>query len=162
MTTAKKLFGSGFTYTLSYPQSKQIHLFSKLLVESVYSLLLCILFIFLIFSVQYRSIITGALALIPNILTGLVMYGFMGYWGMFINPFNIATFVIVLSIGVDFTIHMYTAFRRQMIDRPHKSRWVLLSIYQVIFPLFIATFAFSVPMMLVLFSVIEFYFKLVF
>jgi hydrophobe/amphiphile efflux-3 (HAE3) family protein len=87
------------------------------LVKSQYSsLIIAVIMVLLIVAVIMRSLPKGVYATIPIIATILVLLGFMGFTGI---PLDIATVLvgsIALGIGIDYSIHVISAFNTNMKD----------------------------------------------
>ena len=74
------------------------------------SLILAIIFVFIVVASLLKSIKKGLYATIPISTTLILLFGFMGYTGI---PLDIATVLvgsISIGIGVDYAIHMITHF----------------------------------------------------
>jgi len=80
------------------------------------SLILAIIFVFIVVASLLKSIKKGLYATIPISVTLILLFGFMGYTGI---PLDIATVLvgsISIGIGVDYAIHMIIHF-----DKDHKT-----------------------------------------
>jgi len=74
----------------------------------------CLLVIFIIMSLIFVSPRVGFLAMIPNVLPILFLFGFMGYSGM---PLNFSTSLIAciaVGLGVDDTIHLVSRYNTEL------------------------------------------------
>ncbi len=82
--------------------------------EILQSLGIMFLAIFIVSSALFLSLKAGALAMIPNILPVLVLFGFMGIMNI---PISVATFpvaIIALGIAVDDTIHFMIRYAHEL------------------------------------------------
>ncbi|UYO98847.1 MMPL family transporter [Oceanotoga sp. DSM 15011] len=75
------------------------------------SMILAYLFVFIIFSIQMRSIFVGLLSLIPISLTILSNFGIMGMTGISLNAATVTIASITIGAGIDYTIHYLTRFK---------------------------------------------------
>ncbi len=91
---------------------------SELLKSQIISIAYLIIAIFLIISVLFTSKLAGAIAMIPNLVPIVILFGLMGLFGMPLNPGTTLVAVILISIAVDDTIHLFHAYihecRREM------------------------------------------------
>jgi uncharacterized protein len=120
--------------------------------EQVYAILLCGLIIMLLFSIQYRSLLVGFLALLPNVFSATMLLGFMGAFHYFLNPMTIASFMIMLSVGVDFTIHLFLSYRRAQSCSASEGSAAYRAIKSQLGVLFIATVSIFIPLLTAEFS----------
>jgi len=78
------------------------------------SLALAILFIFILMVIISRSLIYGALCIIPITLTVILNFGIMGWFKI---PLDVASAVIasiVIGIGVDYAIHFFNRYKEEL------------------------------------------------
>lgn len=54
----------------------------------------------------FRSVASGIIAVVPVSFTVLILYGCMGYLGIFLEPATSMFAAIALGVGVDFSIHL--------------------------------------------------------
>jgi len=66
--------------------------------------------IFVMFCIQYASIKSGVIAIVANLYPVMLLLGFMTLAHFPIDPISMAAVIIVLSAGVDDTIHFFTKF----------------------------------------------------
>lgn len=81
------------------------HLDDAIIKSQIQSLILALIFVFLIMILQMKTFLGGLIGIIPISLTIVVAYGFMGYYGI---PLDIATVLIAsvsLGMGIDYSIH---------------------------------------------------------
>jgi predicted RND superfamily exporter protein len=144
----RSCLGNDLTVHVTYKNEKKYSVFSHLFVESVYSVLLCALILFLFFSIYWRSIIIGFFAFIPNVLSLIALLGYMGFSHMFLNSITFSSFVVVLSVGVDFSVHLYADYRRQSILIKDKLQLTKSILGYQVKPLFISMMVISIPMLM--------------
>lgn len=73
-----------------------------------------------VMSLQLRSVTAGLIAMLPNVLPVLFVFGLISAWGIRIDVGTMITASIAMGIAVDGTLHMLEAFRdglRQRLDR---------------------------------------------
>jgi hypothetical protein len=71
-----------------------------------------VLFVFM--SLIFLSMRAGLLALVPNVLPIIVLFGLMGWTGISLNISTSMIAVIAIGIAVDDTIHYFTEFNLQL------------------------------------------------
>ncbi len=76
------------------------------------SFMTAFLFISLVLIILLRSISAGLVAMIPNVLPPLFVFGAMGWIGFPIEIGSVMTASVALGIAVDDTIHFLTWYRR--------------------------------------------------
>ncbi len=90
------------------------HLDDAIIKSQIQSLILALIFVFVIMSFQLGSIIGGLFGVVPVSLTILVVYGFMGYVGI---PLDIATVLIAsvsIGMGIDYSIHFFNRLKSEL------------------------------------------------
>ena len=75
-----------------------------------------------------RSFTAGAVAMIPNVLPVLVIFGAMGWMGIAIDIGSMMTASIALGVAVDDTIHFLSWYRDDL-DRLGNRRQAIISCY---------------------------------
>jgi hypothetical protein len=82
----------------------------------VESLALAAAVITFIMFLALRSLVTGALSLIPNLFPIIINFGIMGLLGIPLNTSTALISVVALGIAVDDTIHFLTEYNRRRAD----------------------------------------------
>jgi hypothetical protein len=82
----------------------------SLMVAQVKSLVLLLCVIFLIMSAMFTSFKGGVIALIPNLIPIILMFGLMGLLGIPLNPGTAMVAVIAIGIAIDGTIHLLSRY----------------------------------------------------
>jgi len=86
--------------------------FSDLIIKGqIQSLLLALVFIFLLCLAMFRRLYDAALALLPVSISVAVIYGIMGMVGLPLEIGTAITGAMALGIGVDFAIHYLYRYR---------------------------------------------------
>ena len=76
-----------------------------------------------------RSVSAGAIAMLPNVLPILVIFGGMGWFGFPVDIGSMMAASIALGVAVDDTIHYMTWFRDDL-DRTHDRNSAILAAYR--------------------------------
>ncbi len=94
------------------------------------SLLTAFFVIALLMMILLRSLRTGLLAMLPNVIPLLVTLGFMGWVGIPLRTSTALIFSISLGVAVHDTIHFLTRYREELLatrDREQALRLTMLS-----------------------------------
>lgn len=96
--------GVGFLWVKAadYIASSQLSGYS--VAFTVIALLMCIIF---------RSIKVGLLSMVPNLTPVLLVLGYMGWQGMFVDYYRLLLATIAIGIAVDDTVHLVVRMRRE-------------------------------------------------
>lgn len=81
-----------------------------------------------VMSLQLRSVTAGLIAMLPNVLPVLLVFGLISGLGIRVDVGTMITASIAMGIAVDGTLHMLEAFRdglRQRLDRRSAAEWAL-------------------------------------
>jgi len=81
------------------------------------SLTLAVTTIFLMMAVLFRSLATGLLALIPNLLPIATFFGFLGWMGITLDITTSLIASAVLGLAVDNAVHMIRRYRQSLGER---------------------------------------------
>ncbi|HFE53017.1 MAG TPA: hypothetical protein ENK07_06220, partial [Bacteroidetes bacterium] len=87
---------------------------AKLLRSQLVSLGLALGFVFLLLTVQFRSLKYGLIGVSPLLLTLLVNFGVMGYAHIPLDDATLMIAPLAIGIGVDYAIHFTSRFRREL------------------------------------------------
>ncbi len=111
----KKEFDSGeLTATLAGDVNIGYHWMSRLQDSHFLSVGLSLAMVLAISCLTFGRIWAGAIALIPVSFTVLVLYGVMGYLGVFLEPATSMFAAISVGVGVDFAIHLIDRIRHAL------------------------------------------------
>ena len=83
---------------------------TSLLFAQFKSLAMLLLVIFLIMSVMFTSFKGGLIALVPNMIPIILMFGVMGLFDIALNPGTAMVAVIAIGIAIDGTIHLFSRY----------------------------------------------------
>jgi uncharacterized protein len=86
------------------------HLDQSVLTSQVESLVIAIVFIFLLLAWKLRSWRGGLMGLAPIVLAVALMFGIMGLTGIPVNIATVLVGAIALGIGIDYSIHFSVRF----------------------------------------------------
>jgi predicted RND superfamily exporter protein len=86
------------------------HLDQSVLRSQGESLVIAIVFIFLLLALKLRSWRGGLMGLVPILLSVVMMFGIMGLTGIPINIATVLVGAIALGIGIDYSIHFSVRF----------------------------------------------------
>jgi predicted RND superfamily exporter protein len=86
------------------------HLDQSVLSSQAESLVIAIVFIFLLLALKLRSWRGGLMGLAPIVLAVVLMFGLMGFTGIPINIATVLVGAIALGIGIDYSIHFSVRF----------------------------------------------------
>ena len=95
--------------------------------SSVLSIIISLIIIGIIASVFFKRILWGILAVIPLSSAVIINFGFMGYFGIELSHITALLSSIIIGVGVDFSIHYISQFRRlaRSVDSKKLSREVI-------------------------------------
>ena len=87
---------------------------TRLIVRSqLTSIVTAMLIVFLIVAIAHRSAVAGLFGLVPLSVAVLINFGVMGLMGIHLNIATAMIASISIGIGVDYTIHVLSAYRRE-------------------------------------------------
>ena len=87
---------------------------SDLVKSQVVALIVALSLITLMIVVQLRSLSLGLLAIVPNALPVVTIFGIMGWFGISLNSMTVFAATASIGLAVDDTIHFLTQLRRQI------------------------------------------------
>ncbi|MDM8535707.1 efflux RND transporter permease subunit [Desulfobacterales bacterium HSG17] len=82
----------------------------KLMFAQIKSLVILMGVIFLLMSALFTSFKGGFIALIPNLIPIILMFGIMGFLEIPLNPGTVMVAVIAVGLAIDATIHLFTRY----------------------------------------------------
>ncbi|MEW6212334.1 MAG: MMPL family transporter [Acidobacteriota bacterium] len=89
------------------------------------SMAIAVTAIYLMMVTLFRSIATGLLALIPNLLPIICYYGFLGWMGITLDITTSLVASAVLGIAVDNAVHIIRRYRQSIEERGGDEGWVM-------------------------------------
>ena len=88
-----------------------------ILQSSILSILLSILLILMITWIFFRSFKWGILSIVPLASAVILNFGLMGLAGIHLNHMTALLSAVIIGVGVDFSIHYISDYRRNLIDK---------------------------------------------
>lgn len=104
----------GIKATLAGNVNVGYHWMESLKLSHFKSVLLSLLLVYAASAIFFRSVGTGAIAVIPVAFTVLVLYACMGLLGIYLEPATSMFAAIALGVGVDFAIHLVDRLLRAL------------------------------------------------
>jgi len=83
----------------------------------VRSLLLSLVFVWIAAALMFRSILAGALSLIPVSMSLLLVYAVMGFGGIWLGVGTSMFAAIAIGLGIDFSIHTLDRMKELIMNR---------------------------------------------
>lgn len=84
---------------------------NNLLINSqILSIISSLIFVFIVVSIMFRSIIIGFISAIPIALTVIFNFGLMGILGIELNVETVLVASVAIGIGIDYTIHFLSRY----------------------------------------------------
>jgi len=84
---------------------------NNLLIKSqILSIISSLIFVFIVVSIMFRSIIIGFISAIPIALTVIFNFGLMGILGIELNVETVLVASVAIGIGIDYTIHFLSRY----------------------------------------------------
>ncbi|MEJ2592846.1 MAG: MMPL family transporter [Candidatus Thiodiazotropha sp.] len=90
----------------------------SLMSGQIESLALVIVVIFLVIAALFVNLKAGLLAVIPNLLPVVILFGVMGFAGIPLNTGTAMIAAIAIGISVDDTMHFMVRYHREMARQP--------------------------------------------
>jgi hypothetical protein len=81
------------------------------------SMLAAFLIVFILLVVQFQSLLTGIVAIIPILLTIITAFGIMGIVNISLNIGTMMVASIAIGAGIDYTIHFVTRYKQEFIKK---------------------------------------------
>jgi uncharacterized protein len=99
--------GEGFVVLLS-------NLIPMMINGQMRSLILSIFLVALITGIFFQSLRAALFSSIPLLYAVIMVFGFMGYFGVYLNTATSMLSAIMIGIGIDYTIHFLFRFRSEI------------------------------------------------
>jgi predicted RND superfamily exporter protein len=81
--------------------------------DMIRSIFMAVVIIFIVITLEFRSLRIGLMSMIPNLIPVLLTYGAMGWMGIKLELSTVVVFTISLGIAVDDSIHFLVRFREE-------------------------------------------------
>ena len=85
--------------------------------SSITSILLSIILILFITGLFFRSVKWGLLSIVPLTSAVILNFGLMGIFGVDLNHMTALLSAVIIGVGVDFSIHYISDYRRNLINK---------------------------------------------
>lgn len=105
------------------------------------SLAFMVAVIFMIVSLLFLDPRAGALAVVPNVIPIVILFGVMGFVGIPLNTGTAMVAAIAIGICVDDTMHVLVRFNKEMGHHPHASDAVRATLREEARPIMSTTLA---------------------
>ncbi len=105
---------SGVTVQMTGHAVLSGHMQTHMIDSQLHSFGVALLVVSLIMIVLLRSVVLGLLAMVPNLLPIVIGLGAMTLLGIALNPATVMIAAVALGIVVDDTVHLMTAFEREL------------------------------------------------
>lgn len=128
---------------------------ADLLRSQVVSILYLIGAIFVIISLLFTSKLAGLIALVPNIVPMIILFGMMGYFEIPLNPGTTLVAVILISIAVDDTIHLFHAYIHECRHEMDNQKAIIKALKTQIRPIVTTSLALAIGFGTLMFSGIK-------
>ena len=145
-------FGKGYSIKIYHRLQPNIHALSTLVKEGGLSILVCMLTIFLLFCIQFNSVLSGFIAIFSNTIPVMMLLAFMSLMHIPLNPISMSALIIVLSVGVDGTIHFFTKFSYMAMHSNSNKSALSKTLHFELLPITTSTAAVFVSMLVLSFS----------
>ena len=156
----QKTMGDGFQFHVVSKFNKYFEAIDLLVKEGGLSALFCLGLIFLMFCFQYANVKSGLIAFSVNLFPVVLLVAFMSLFHFPIDPISITAIIIVLSVGVDDTIHFFTKFAKFSRHTDTVNGAIVSTIDYEITPVVATSFAIFLAMMVLSLSSVKFLFTL--
>ena len=107
----------------------------EVMIGQVKSLGIVLVVIFLIMLFMFTSIKGGLIALIPNLIPIILMFGLMGLLKIPLNPGTAMVAVIAIGIAIDATIHLLSSYNDHCRHTPNYETAVHLTVKEIATPM---------------------------
>ncbi|MEN8166414.1 MAG: cyclic nucleotide-binding domain-containing protein, partial [Pseudomonadota bacterium] len=116
------------------------------------SLGLMLLVIFVVISLLFLNMKAGLLAIVPNLLPVVMLFGVMGFAGIPLDSGTSMIAAIALGICVDNTMHFMVRYNRELARRKDATRAIEATMRAEAMPITTATIALSLGLGVLIFS----------
>jgi len=106
----------GATATATGSAVIQKTVLDMILDSQIYSLASAALFVTVFMWILFRSLRDALICMIPALFTGVANFGGMALFGIPLGPDKAMISAIALGIGIDYSIHLMSCFRDEVVD----------------------------------------------
>ncbi len=126
LPTKSKLMDSSQVVHLAAQQSGMLIVMKKmndeLLTSQIRSLFLALGLVLILMIIQFKSIKMGLIVTSPILLTVLINFAVMGYFGVSLDNATMMIASIAVGIGIDYAIHFSSRFKSELKERKDELR----------------------------------------
>ena len=152
LSTVLRVMGSKYKVRSDFRLMRHYLVKTNILSEGLMSLGVCLLVLFFLFVAYYHSLKVGVLAMCPSILTMIALCGLLCALGWPFTVSSVSAAIIVLTVGIDFTIHLFIK-HRHLSEYMKDSSDVFKELFsRLLAPLAISAVCVSAPLLFCLFS----------
>lgn len=123
------LNGPGIKAYLSGRVNVDYHWIKRLGESHLGSIAIALLLVWLMAALSFRSALAGAVALLPVLLTILMIYAVMGFSGIWLSVGTSMFAAISIGLGVDFSIHTIERLQTLLRDGQYSIDTAILRLY---------------------------------
>ena len=105
------------------------HWIKRLEESHVGSIAIALLLVWLMASISFRSMVAGTISLLPVLVTILMIYAVMGYFGIWLSISTSMFAAIAIGLGVDFSIHTLERLQTLIRDNHENIDQAMLDLY---------------------------------
>lgn len=102
--------------------------------SSITSILLSIILILFITGIFFKSVKWGLLSIVPLASAVILNFGLMGIFGVDLNHMTALLSAVIIGVGVDFSIHYISDYRRNLINKVDTNKINLKTAQDVGYP----------------------------
>jgi len=113
----KNFDGDKFNVKLVGMPKITLHLMSRIINSQISSLFYSILIVAVIVSLIFVSLKIGLICILPLLLTIVINFGIMGYFGISLDVATATIASIAIGIGIDYSIHFISRYRKEIKDK---------------------------------------------
>lgn len=90
------------------------------------SLFLVLILVFILVSIEWKSIIGGAISIVPITFTIILYFGLLGFLNFPLDTATVMIAPIVIGIGIDYTIHVLSRLKKEITENNYKRAFEIL------------------------------------
>jgi hypothetical protein len=128
---------------------------ADLLRSQIISIAYLIIAIFILIAILFTSKLAGAIAMLPNIIPMIILFGLMGIFSIPLNPGTTLVAVILISIAVDDTIHLFHAYIYECRHELDNNKAIMKAVQSQIRPVLTTSLALAIGFFALIFSDIK-------
>ena len=123
----KNFDGDKFNVKLVGMPKITLRLMSRIINSQISSLFYSILIVAVIVSLIFVSLKIGLICILPLLLTIVINFGIMGYFGISLDVATATIASIAIGIGIDYSIHFISRYRKEIKDKKDKRKALIIT-----------------------------------